>query len=143
MRSLSVNEMKSVSGGTSVLSRYALPPGTPISDEMAAQGFFDPTNTGNAFIDMVNTFALVGTGELPPSALERYAQDPCQGEQEAFYAMMNAPVNSPWFDFLRNLGGDDSTTFEDGTQAILDGYNSAVTEEYIQCMENELGIAPE
>lgn len=42
---------------------------------MAAQGFFDPINTGNAAVNMVNTFALVQTGELPPSALERYMSD--------------------------------------------------------------------
>lgn len=142
MRSLSVNEMKSVSGGTSILSKYALPPGTPISDEMARQGFFDPTNTGNAYIDMVNTFALVGTGELSESVLTKYIGSPCEEEQEAFYAMQNSPASSPWFDFLLNLSRHDQSTFEEGARAILDGYSAAVTDSYIQCMEGELGIAP-
>ncbi|MEQ8434265.1 MAG: hypothetical protein RIA71_08485 [Oceanicaulis sp.] len=76
-RDLSVSEMRAASGGTSIYSMYALPPGAPVTDTMAAQGFFDPVNTGNAFVDMVNTFALVATGELSAAALEQY-----EGQQE-------------------------------------------------------------
>jgi len=128
MRNLSMDEMKSVSGGTSALSKYALPPGAPITDEMARQGFFDPTNTGNAYIDMVNTAVLVGTGELPPSALEQYQQqNPCEEAGTIYhYENVGPTENFPRF-FLEIL--------ESELNPHEDHWDTFIRDEYISCME--------
>ncbi|MCR9128695.1 MAG: hypothetical protein NXI12_04175 [Alphaproteobacteria bacterium] len=120
--------MKSVSGGTSIFSKYALPPGTPISDAMASQGFFDPTNTGNAYIDMVNTFALVGTGELSPAALERYLTNPCEEVGSIYHDENVGPLD----DFIRY-----SWEVFQGEMIEHEGYwDDFIKDDYIACMEN-------
>ena len=128
MRSLSLNEMKSVSGGTRIYSMYALPPGTPVTENMARQGFFDPINTGSVSIDMANTFALLGTGELPPSALERYIQNPC-AEAGSIYHDENV---SPLDDFVRYS----RDVLEDEVVSDEGNWDHFIKDQYIACMED-------
>lgn len=52
-----------MAGGTSIYDYRALPPGYPIGGPYP-DGMFHPLDTGHAAINLVNAFALVGTGEL-------------------------------------------------------------------------------
>lgn len=63
MRELTDSEKILVVGGTSIYDHRALSPSHPIGGPYP-DGMFHPLDTGNAVVNLVNAFALVGTGEL-------------------------------------------------------------------------------
>lgn len=62
MRSLTTNEMRAVSGGTSIFDYRAWAEGFGLLGDDSP--FFDATDTGNVAVDLINSAMFVTTGEI-------------------------------------------------------------------------------